>query len=211
VSSNLKEAIQGGLILNPPDPMAPSMSLADLEVVFTLLENEIQCLHYLVRRSEFEKHKNYTGDELDLLAFYLDTGFNVGEFEFSQEPINISMKSKELDPYFTGIARGVAVDKPKLKITKWWKDIIDMLIVRKPKLWAEMGYILLNVSLEDQKKFEQMLNNLKRRIKKVKLNTLLIGWGLSHLRSTDLSILSASLIRHGFEKKKPTNKPNNER
>lgn len=165
VSSNLKEAIKGGLIVNPPNPMAPSISLADLEIIFELLNNEIEYLHYFIRRAEFEKHKDYVGDELDLLSFYLGSGFNIGEFEFNKESINMLLKSKELDPYFTGRDRGVAVDKPKLEMTKWWRDIINKLIERKPRYWVEMGYVLLNASEDDQKRFEKMFNNLKRRIK----------------------------------------------
>jgi hypothetical protein len=51
--------------------LSPTMSLTDLELIFTLLDGACQKLHYLVRRSQFEETAVCLGDEPDLLAFYL--------------------------------------------------------------------------------------------------------------------------------------------
>jgi hypothetical protein len=40
---------------------------------------------------------------MDLFGFYLDNGFNIGETEYDEGfHINLTLKSKELDPYFIG-------------------------------------------------------------------------------------------------------------
>src|SRR3546814_19200120 len=63
-----------------------------------LLTREVEKVHYLSRRREFEAHMDYEGDELDLLGFYLDNGFNIGDTEYSQDIVlNMALKSKELD------------------------------------------------------------------------------------------------------------------
>src|SRR3546814_16870732 len=54
------------------EDLAPSINITDLESVFELLTREVEKVHYLSRRREFEAHMDYDGDELDLLGFYLD-------------------------------------------------------------------------------------------------------------------------------------------
>jgi len=167
VGSNIKNAIKAGLIKKPPNPLAPSISYADLESIFELLENEIEYIHYFIRRSEIEKNFSYEGDELDLLGYYLDNAFNIGDAEYDKKfHLDMCMKSKELDPYFVARSRGKIIDKPKLEMTTWWKDIINKLVERKPERWLEMGFILLNVPKNDQEKFERKLTRLKKMIRK---------------------------------------------
>ena len=165
ISSNLKKIIEAGITEKKIGDLAPSVSLTDLESIFKLLPLETEKIHYFARRREVEDHIDYEGDEMDLLAFYLDNGFNIGEIEYSEKvPINMNMKSKELDPYFVGINKGVNVKKPELAMTRWWNDLLNMLASRKPKNWLETSFILLNSTKEDQEKLEKSLRNLVKRI-----------------------------------------------
>ncbi len=166
VSGNLRMCIEAGLIDDPPEIAVPSVSIHDLEVIFTILENEVEALHYLMRRAELENQIHYLGDEGDLLGFYLDTAFNLGDAETSGEySFNLMLKSKELDPYFVGRERGVSVTKPRLKLTKWWRDIINYVIERKIDHWTEVGLLLLNVGYEEQRGFERKFKSLSSRVK----------------------------------------------
>lgn len=166
VSANLKQCVEADLIKGGIESFIPSICLTDLEVVFATLENEIERIHYLSRRSQIERDVKYTGDEIDLLAFYLDTGFNLGADEKPGNiRINLLMKSKELVPYFLGKERGINVIKPRCALTRWWRDTINYLIERKPAFWTEMGYVLLNVPKAEQQGFERKFKNLQARIK----------------------------------------------
>ncbi len=166
VSGNLRMCIDAGLIDDPPEIAVPSVSIHDLEVIFTILENEVEALHYLTRRAELENQIHYLGDEGDLLGFYLDTAFNLGDAETSGEySFNLMLKSKELDPYFVGRERGVSVTKPRLKLTKWWRDIINYVIERKIDHWTEVGLLLLNVGYAEQRGFERQFKTLSSRVK----------------------------------------------
>ena len=70
------------------------MALTDLEIVFELLPRVHEKLHYLERRAEFEHNADYTADEIDLLAFYLQTGFNIGEDEYDGKNSFISTDNR---------------------------------------------------------------------------------------------------------------------
>lgn len=168
---NLKKLIEARVVNKQFEELAPSISLADLEVIFELLPLEVQKIHYLARRREFEAHIEYDGDELDLLGFYLDNGFNIGDKEYSREMVmNISLKSKELDPYVVGTSEGKSVVKPELAMTKWWKDLLLAITDKRTVGWVEIGFILLNSAKEDQAKFEEMFKELMLRIKKRKVD-----------------------------------------
>jgi hypothetical protein len=119
IGSNLKKLIKSKVTNRKLEELAPSISLTDLESIFELLPLEVQKIHYFARRREFEAHMEYEGDELDLLAFYLDNGFNIGNTEYARDTtINIIIKSKELDPYFVGTREGKSVVNTKLRSIK---------------------------------------------------------------------------------------------
>ncbi|MCD7975889.1 MAG: hypothetical protein LUG51_01560, partial [Tannerellaceae bacterium] len=148
--------------------MAPSISLTDLEVIFEVLALESEKIHYLSRRREFEAHLNFDGDEIDLFAFYLENGFNIGETEFDKSVhFSFTLNAKDLDPYFTAKERGIQVKKPTLEKTKYWHDLLYTL-ERHSKVWLTASYILLHVPKEDQIKFEKSLKELVGRILKGK-------------------------------------------
>jgi len=166
ISSNLKKMIKAGITEKKIGNLAPSISLTDLELIFELLTFEAEKIHYFARRREIEDHVDYEGDETDLLAFYLDNGFNIGDEEYGGKlAMIITLKSKELDPYFLGTDKGVKVKKPELAMTDWWHDILSYLADRKPMNWIETSFIFLNSSKKDQVKFEKFFKKLSKRVK----------------------------------------------
>lgn len=166
IASNLKKLIEAGITTKRLEDLAPSVSVTDLESVLELLPLEVEKIHYLARRREFEAHMDYEGDELDLLGFYLDTGFNVGQDEYTKNSVlNMLLKSKELDPYFVGSREGKKVKKPSLSMTTWWRDILTRISEVRLDGWIETGFILLNIPVGDQVKFEREFKALVQRVK----------------------------------------------
>ena len=134
-----------------------SINLNDLEVVFEVLESVPQKIHYLQRRKEIEDSLEFIGDEIDLLSMYLENGFNFGKIEKSDTHfLNLVLLSKRIDAYITDSYNGLEHEKPTLKLTKWWKDILNFLEERKPQNWLEKSYILLNMPYSDQEEFEKL-------------------------------------------------------
>ncbi len=167
LATNMPELYKGGFIENKED-LSPNMSLTDLELIFDLLETSIEKLHYFIRRDQFERNANYFADEIDLLAFYLKTGFNIGSSEFEEKELNFYglSKTEELEHYL--LYRNddnVETEKPKPLRTKWWNDIILKLEQKKISHWTDSAYMLLNVSYEDQIEFEDMFSKVKESVK----------------------------------------------
>lgn len=166
ISTNLKLLIESGVTDKKVNQLAPSISLTDLQIIFDFLPSIAQKVHYLQTRREIESNINYIGDEIDLLAWYMDSAFAFGKNEYEKNDYyNISLKSKELDYYIIQKARGEHIQNPTLKLTKWWQDLLNHLESSKKQLWLENCFILLNISLEAQEYFEKMLQDMIDKIK----------------------------------------------
>lgn len=74
------ELIKAGLVPEGAD-LPPTMGVGSLDLLVNLLGSPSAIVHYLWRRKSFEANANYVADELDLIAYYLKTGFNIGEQE----------------------------------------------------------------------------------------------------------------------------------
>lgn len=147
-------------------PIAPCILLADLEIVFDVLESTPHKIHYLKRRADLEAHSDYKGDELDLLGFYLQSGFNIGEAEYSGHHFALVTMSKPIDRYYTALEEGIVTNKPAPKMTRWWKDICAKIEARNFHQWSDIANVLLSVSLDDQeaiaRKFKQITKNVHK-------------------------------------------------
>jgi hypothetical protein len=143
-------------------PLAPCILLADLEIVFDILELTALKIHYLKRRSELEANMNYNADEMDLLGFYLLTGFNIGEAEFSKNHFQLTGMSKNIDEYYTSLDNDMPATRPQPKLTKWWRDICAKLEERKFYQWSDAANILLSFSFSEQEKAEKYFAKIKK-------------------------------------------------
>ena len=167
--NNVRDLVESGISERALSDLAPVVGLTDLMVIFDVLDLQSERVHYLARRREIEIRARWHGSELDLIAFYLQYAFNIDEAEFSGETIFFSISSKQLDPYFFGHFLGVAVDKPQLALTPWWRDIIKRLEYRRPEHWLEMTLLLLNFPYLLQQKFERAARKVGERLLNGKL------------------------------------------
>lgn len=146
--------------------VAPCILLADLEIVFDILESTPHKIHYLKRRADLEANLDYKGDELDLLGFYLQTGFSIGDAEFSGSHYLMVGMSKPIDRYFTALEEGIVTTKPAPKITSWWGDICKKIEARDIYQWSDVAIVLLGASFSDQealaKKFKLIVKNVHK-------------------------------------------------
>ena len=153
----------GGFIPEGAD-LGVTMSLTDLELVFELFDTACEKIHYLARRFEFERNASYMADETDLLAFYIDNGFNIGDAEYDGTPLFIYGISEQLHPYFMRAWSGDKAAKPGRRYTKWWRRIINRMEEQPIIRWSEIGYMLLNLSYEEQELFEKQFRRVRRDV-----------------------------------------------
>ncbi len=145
--------------------LAPSLHIADLICITEMLENEILFLHYFSERFHFQKHFDLLGDELDFLGLYLSTGFNLGAKREGFRRMIISGMSGPIDRFYDSRDAGLTVPKPKARLYRVYRDIIERLCERKPNGWTTIGMHLLNsASPEEQKEIERGLQRLRKSV-----------------------------------------------
>lgn len=158
---------EAGMVSKDLKPAA-TFHLHELENIFEILDRPAFLFHYLHRRAEIEGAIDLLSNEGSLLAMYLATGFDLGDFE-DAEPKVLALPTMdgELEPYFWGKELHRPIPKPKRRLTKWWRDILSSLERRAGLGWMESLYGLLSVGYERQKEFER---GVKRMLKEVKSN-----------------------------------------
>ncbi|MBE9505396.1 MAG: hypothetical protein IMY84_01155 [Chloroflexi bacterium] len=154
LSARWHELTEAGFIPGSASP-TPTVSLADLEIVLDVLGDPGSVIHYVARRAELEEHADICGDELDLLGFYVDTGFNIGEAEFNGTPLFLYGLSARFNSYYMAEWTGEEVPPPvRRKLTPFWRAMLAQLAQRQTSGWLDVAYHLLCVSYDDQQAFE---------------------------------------------------------
>lgn len=145
--------------------LAPTMVLSDFLVVMDILESPKFILHYLSRRPQFETNAEFMADEIDLLAFYCDTTFNIGPTEFDKTKLVLLGMSKAIDTYYNAISSGLpSAKKPAPRLTQWWADILTTIEARHFDRWVEASLLLLNVAYKDQLKIKKYFKKITKNV-----------------------------------------------
>ncbi len=164
IQCNISELSETGWLPDDFKP-CPTMNLADFETLFDFLEHPVQILHYLEMRQEMEGSIRYTGDELDLMGFYIQTLFNLDNLDPTANLV-ISEMSSPLDHFYNSRDAGVDIPKPKPVISRLFSRIITQLENRNTPRWTEIGVILNRFSPEDQRQIERKIEKLKSNVRK---------------------------------------------
>ena len=165
--TNLRNLVDAGISDRKVSELAQVLSLTDLMVIFEVLDLQSEKVHYLFRRRELGARMRLHGYEMDVLAFYLDRGFNIGDVEFSGNSlVDLTLWSKTLDPYFVGQVFDVVVDKPGLRLTPWWTRMLQRLDSNLSEHRLDAAIMLLNVPFDDQKRLERQFAKLSDRARR---------------------------------------------
>ena len=153
-----------GLVPDGTTPI-PTMGLADLDTVLTLLRGPAERLHYLARRAQFERDAHYIADELDLLAFYLETGLALDREKTAETRFALYGLSERLHPYLMRQWTGVDAARPERPLAPLWWDVLACLEEERPPGWTEHALALLDVPHDAQVAFERDFARLRRRVR----------------------------------------------
>ena len=148
--------------------VAPCMLITDLDAVFEILAGQAQKLHYLRRRSELDDTLVTTGDELDLLGLYLKTSLIIAEAEPDRPYLHLIGMSKEIDLYQEARIHGIERKKPQMRLSPWWRQLLEAVEKRAFPRWTDVCLTLLNVPPEEQKKAETMMARVKQNVKRMR-------------------------------------------
>jgi len=147
--------------------LAPTLGIADFEVVADILSEPAHFLHYFSERERIQKTADIFGDELDYLGFYLETGFNVASIENEKIALSISGMSHDIDHYYTSGDAGVIVPKPLPKVHAHISRIVESVRQRGVKAWTIMSLDILSLgNLEEQHALFKEMDRLRESVRK---------------------------------------------
>lgn len=148
-------------------PIAPTMTLADVETILDLLQTPSEIIHYLLRRCILEgKKMSLMGDELDMLGLYLENGLNMRSVEDEDMKLQLIGMSKSIDQYYEAKDQGINRKKPSLKSTTWWRDIRHRIEKKAPMRWLDAAIALLDFPVDEQNRAEKAFKKIKKKVKK---------------------------------------------
>ena len=100
-----------------------------------------------------------------MLGLYLETGFNLGEREFTGDArLDVTGLSNEIDVWHYRQEAGMPAEKPRPLRTPWWEAVLTRVEQRAGPRWAEIGFVLCNVAPPEQDEFEQAMHALRRAV-----------------------------------------------
>lgn len=158
---------QAGVLKNQY-PLAPCISLADLEVLIDLLEEPHVRLHYIRQRASTMLAQQVVGDELDMLGLYLDTSLNFGGLQPGQQNITLNGYSARLDRYYTAKDEGEYARKPRRATIAWFNRLCEQISKRPMVGWSELTGALLSLTPIQQQNVEREVQKIARRIREGK-------------------------------------------
>ena len=135
----------------------PHMQLKHLYIISDLLSIEAEFIHYIKERTKIEQTVRYDGDELDLLAVYLNRKFKA-EFKSVNDKNGVDSilgADEELNDYFFN-----RVDKSNFKKNKLFLDALKAESAKNETnaereiLICETPYKLQNIILEEIEKIK---------------------------------------------------------
>ena len=161
----LSEVADAGLTERAAEALVYSINLPDLELVTDILTHPSEILHYLGRRTEIERREFLTGDEVDLLGLYLQTGFNLGEKEFEgRDTLDVTGMSDPIDVWHYRNEAGLEAQRPRVERTPWWEAVLSRIEERRSLRWPEIGVTLCNVAPEAQQELEEAMQQLREEV-----------------------------------------------
>jgi len=147
--------------------LAPTLNVADFQVVSHILDSQAFFLHYFLERERFQRVFDVLADELDFLGFYLDTGFNVGDFEQQEVRLQLTGMSDTVDRYFTCRDEGLILPKPKPKLSPYFAALITAVEKRAFPGWSLIVVdVLRAASAAEQRNIERALLDLKKNVER---------------------------------------------
>jgi hypothetical protein len=172
LSTNTKQLIEAGLI-DPGVPMAPCMSIFELETLLDVLPDQISRIHYLRRRCDLEQNSMIEADEMDLIALYLENCFHIGDHEFSEEGFSIYGWSDRVAKMYDHEGRRAKTDLA-LKRTPMWTRLLAAIEEKGAIGWTRFGYRLCETRYAEQWSVQRMKEKSIKKARKVKIGQAVI-------------------------------------
>ncbi|OCH31087.1 hypothetical protein A6E13_18180 [Aliivibrio fischeri] len=143
----------------------PTITLADFESIFEILEHPIEVINYLERRASISGKINIEGDELDLLGMYIEDRLSFSN-ELLDKDTNISISglSDKIDNYLQSKEQGIIIDKPSIKRLPYFDELLTTIEMKRVSGWSLIGNILCTLTNEEQKTLYKMFTDVCKSV-----------------------------------------------
>ena len=186
LSTNTRRLVEAGLI-DAAEPMAPCMSIFELETLLDVLPDQISRIHYLRRRCDLERNSMIEADEMDLIAFYLEGCFHMEDLEFSEDGFSIYGWSDRIARMYDHEGRREKTDV-KLKRTPMWGRLLEAIEDYREAGWTRFGYRLCETRYADQWSVQRMKEKSFKKARKVKIGQATFTGGFTEGGQMPLAI-----------------------
>lgn len=186
LSTNTRRLVEAGLI-DVSEPMAPCMSIFELETLLDVLPDQISRIHYLRRRCDLEQNSMIEADEMDLIAFYLDGCFHMGELEFSEDGFSIYGWSDRIAKMYDHEGRREKTNVA-LKRTPMWNQLLKAIEENEETGWTRFGYRLCETRYADQWSIQKLKDKSFKKARKIKVGQATFTGGYAEGQEMPLAI-----------------------
>ena len=186
LSTNTRRLVEAGLV-DAGEPMAPCMSIFELETLLDVLPDQIARIHYLRRRCDLESNSMIQADEMDLIALYLENCFHLGDLEFSNDGFGIYGWSDRIARMYDHEGRRKKTDV-KLKRTPMWNRMLTAIEENSDIGWTRFGYRLCETTYADQWAFQKMKAKSFKKARKIKVGQATFTGGFTNREQMPLAI-----------------------
>lgn len=159
-----RRLVEAGFI-GADEPMAPTMSIFELETVFDLLPDQVSRLHYLRRRQAIERDLLIEADEMDLIALYLESSFCISDMTPGDHGFSIYGWSDVVAWLYDH--EGRRGDRPSVKRTPFFKAVIETIDNEAGPGWTRFGHRLASVPYRDQWAVSRRRDEVARKARRL--------------------------------------------
>ena len=165
LTAGTKRLVEAGFV-GPHEPMAPSMSIFELETLFDLLPDQVSRLHYLRRREAIERELLIEADEMDLIALYLESSFCIPDMASGDRGFSIYGWSDLVAQLYDHEGRRGSL--PFLKRTPFFNAMINAIEEGAGPGWTRFGHRLANVPYREQWAVQRLRDDVARRARRLR-------------------------------------------
>lgn len=158
---------QMGPLMNAPDMLrevgvlketlvaAPCILLSEMANVLRHASNELEKLHYLIRRSDVAAKYQIVGDELDIYTTYIQFGFS--DFPPSDNVLMLLGASYTIGDYRNEKGIVTIPSDSSLRCSPYFQRVLNHAKTRSSVSYLELGLMLMDMPLEQQTVLEQQI------------------------------------------------------
>ena len=157
------ELADTGLLPHQDVEFMRPIALSHLALIFELLPLTAQRVDFLERRLWFDRNFTWIGDDLDLLALYLEALMRIDPHP-PNSVFYLAHRSIVFDPFVRGREVGISIRPPTIKLPAPWHATLERVEEHQEPGWLRVSRAVLSVPLTTQRRAAKEIEVMRRRV-----------------------------------------------